>query len=118
MTAMWVRSAFWVGEVRPGLEDAFLAAIDEELVPALARLPGVRAARSLWPRRLEDNPPAIACQIIVEFGGEADVDLMLGSSERHALRGRVREIAGMFDGQISHIDYAVGASAQAEAIPG
>jgi antibiotic biosynthesis monooxygenase (ABM) superfamily enzyme len=111
---MWIRSAFWTGRIKPGLEDQFTAAINDELVPALGALPGVAAARSLWPRRLEDNPPAIACQIIVEFAGQAEVDLMLASPERRKLRDRVREVAAMFDGAISHIDYAVGAAAAAE----
>lgn len=106
---MWVRSAFWCGRIRPGHEAEFIAAVDEELIPALARLPGVRGARSLWPRRLEDDPPPIACQVIVEFDGEAEVDRMLASPERLALRTRVGEIAALFDGTISHIDYAVGA---------
>lgn len=111
---MWIRSAFWSGTVKPGLEEAFQAAVDDELVPALGCLPGVLGARSLWPRRLEDDPLAIACQIIVEFAGEDDVDRMLASHERLKLRDRVREIAGMFDGAISHIDYAVGARSQPE----
>lgn len=109
MTAMWIRSAFWSGRIKAGLEARFSAAIDDELVPALIALPGVVAARALWPRRFEDSPPPIACQIIVEFASKADVDHMLASPERHTLRGRVREIAAMFDGQISHIDFAVGA---------
>lgn len=113
---MWIRSAFWTGRVKPGHEEAFKAAVDDELVPALGVLPGVAAARSLWPRRLEDRPPAIACQIIVEFAGEAEVDRMLASPERLKLRDRVREIAGMFDGAISHIDYAVGAAAAPESV--
>lgn len=111
---MWIRSAFWCGRIKPGLEDQFTAAIDDELVTALATLPGVRAARSLWPRRLEDNPPPIACQIIVEFASQADVDRMLASPERLKLRERVREVAAMFDGAISHIDYAVGGTAAGE----
>ncbi len=111
---MWIRSAFWTGRIKPGLEGQFATAIDDELIPALGRLPGVLGVRSLWPRRLEDDPPPIACQIIVEFADEADVDHMLASRERLRLRDRVREIAGMFDGAISHIDYAVGAAAGPE----
>ena len=105
---MWVRSAFWTGRPKPGNEGAFAAAIDAELVPALRALPGVDGARSLWPRRLEDDPPGVACQILVEFADQAAVDRMLASPERAALRTRVREVAQLFDGAISHIDYEVG----------
>jgi hypothetical protein len=106
---MWVRSAFWTGAPKHGAEGPFRAAIDEELVPALRTLPGVAGARSLWPRRLEDEPPNVACQVLVEFDTREDVDRMLASEGRAALRLRVREIAAMFDGAISHIDYEVGA---------
>jgi hypothetical protein len=104
---VWIRSAFWTGTPRQGSEDAFREAVNDELVPALKLLPGVDGAMALWPRRLEDSPPNIACQILVEFASLADVDLMLASPERMALRARVREIAGLFDGAISHIDYEV-----------
>ena len=106
---MWIRSAFWTGVVRPGQDGGFQDAVDRELVPALRKLPGVADARSLWPRRREDQPPNIACQVIVEFASRADVDTMLASPERQALRARVKEIAALFDGAISHIDYEVGA---------
>ena len=104
---MWIRSAFWVGAAKTGFEDAFREAINGELTPALRTLPGVRGAKALWPQRLEDSPPGIACQVLVEFDDRDGVDEMLASPGRQALRLRVREVAGMFDGAISHIDYAV-----------
>jgi hypothetical protein len=108
---MWIRSAFWVGQPLNGQEAAFDRAIATELVPKLNRLPGVTSARALWPRRREDNPPAIHCQVIVEFADDAALQTMLGSDERRALRLRVGEIAAIFDGTISHIDYEVGETA-------
>ena len=104
---MWIRSAFWTGAARPGAEQSFRAPVDDELVPALKLFPGVDEAKALWPRRREDRPPQIACQILVEFASQAEVDRMLASPERQALRTRVREIADLFDGAISHIDYEV-----------
>ena len=105
---MWIRSAYWMGTPRAGEEAAFAAAVNDELIPALRRLPAVMDASALWPRRLEDSPPDIACQILVYFADQAGVDTMLASPERHALRERVREIVQMFDGSISHIDFHVG----------
>ena len=107
---MWIRSAFWSGKPKAGMDVDFRSAIDAEIVPGLVTLPGVRDVKALWPQRLEDNPPAIYCQIIVQFDDEAAVDTMLASPARAAMRARVREIAGMFDGAISHIDYAVGSA--------
>jgi hypothetical protein len=87
--------------------DTFKTAINGELVPALQKLPAVRGVKALWPERLEDRPPNVFCQILVEFDGRDGVDEMLASDARKALRTRVVEVAGMFDGAISHIDYRV-----------
>ena len=105
---MWIRSAFWVGSPQAAKASEFDRAVDTTLVPALRTLPGVSQARALWPRRLDDNPPAIYCQVIVEFADLAALETMLASPERRALRERVGEVAAMFDGTLSHIDYEVG----------
>lgn len=104
---MWIRSAFWTGAARPGAEARFREGIDA-MILALANLPHVRGARALWPQRMEDRPPPIACQVLVEFANRNDVDRMLASPERLALRGRVSELADLFEGTLSHIDYEVG----------
>ena len=106
---MWIRSAFWVGSPQEIHAAAFDRAINAELVPALGMLPGVNSARAMWPRRVEDSPPSIYCQVVVEFADFAALETMLASPERAALRSRVRETAAMFDGTISHIDFEVGA---------
>lgn len=105
MTGMVVRSAFWIGAPRAGQEEAFATAIDDELVPAMRRFPGVSAVRALWPMTREDSPPAIHCQVVVEFASIQDMERMLASSERAALRPRVKAAVALFDGTISHIDY-------------
>jgi hypothetical protein len=105
---MWIRSAFWVGRPKAGLEDSFESHMNVTLVPALRALPGVRDAKALWPRVREDSPPDIACQIVVMFDSRADVDQMLASPERRTLRPKVLDAIAMFDGQFSHIDYEAG----------
>ena len=109
-TTRLIRSAFWVGRPREGREEAFERAMNLELVPGLGELPGVIAARALWPEKREDDPPAIYCQVLVEFADRSAMELMLSSPGRAALRDRVREVAAIFEGTLSHIDYAVGAA--------
>lgn len=101
----WIRSAFWLGQPRAGLDGRFRAQVDEVLIPAMRTFPGVRDARALWPRSREDDPPPLALQVIVEFACRADLDRMLACEERRALRPRVLEAVAMFDGTMSHIDY-------------
>ena len=105
---MWIRSAFWVGCPRSGFELAFDQAIEGELIPGLGALPGVERARVLWPRKREDNPPDFYCQVIVEFPDRAAMDTMLASPGRVAMRSRVLEVATLFGGHLSHIDFEVG----------
>ncbi len=105
---MWIRSAFWLGKPKAGMEAQFQALMDNSIVPGLEALPGVRSARALWPKGREDNPPDICCQILVEFDTRAEVDRMLASPERGSMRPKVLEVKALFEGQFSHIDYEVG----------
>ena len=105
---MWVRSAYWTGTVKPGREADFAQLLDGEVAPAMRALPGVQAVRTLWPRRMEDDPPALACQVVAEFADRAGLDRMLASPERGALRPRVLALRDLFEGALSHIDFEVG----------
>ena len=106
---MWVRSAYWIGSIRPGREAEFAELLDGALAPAMRGLPGVQGVRTLWPKRREDDPPNLACQVVVEFADQDGLERMLASSERQALRPRVLALREMFDGALSHIDFEVGA---------
>ena len=107
LIGMWIRSAFWVGRAKPGAESRFRSLVNTVLVPHIAVLPGVQAAKALWPIHREDNPPDIACQILVEFDSREQVERMLASVERRAMREHVVVIVALFEGTISHIDYEV-----------
>jgi hypothetical protein len=104
----WVRSAFWIGRPKPGQEAAFRHGIDQVMVPAMAALPGVRSIQALWPVHLEDNPPALHCQVLVAFDSRADLERMVASDARRALRPGVLALVAAFDGHISHIESTVG----------
>ena len=105
---MWIRSAFWVGKARPGMEAAFADGINTVIIPGLRDLPGVIDAEALWPRRLEDSSPGIACQIIVRFASAEAIDAMLASPERAAIRAKVQAVLAAFEGAFSHIDFEIG----------
>lgn len=108
-TTPWIRSAFWTGKIKPGAEARFQQHMNEVLVPGLSAMPGVQGACALWPRHLEDSPPAIACQVLVHFSSRSDLERMLASDERRQLRPQVLEAIGMFDGSISHIEFVASA---------
>jgi len=102
---MLVRSAFWIGTPHAGRESDLADAIDTKLIPAMRRFPGVQAVHALWPQRREDDPPSIYCQVVVLFESTEDMQAMLQSDERAALRPQVGAAMALFDGRVSHIDY-------------
>ena len=70
-------------------------------------MPGVLAFSVLWPEKVEDGAPPIACQFLVEYADRSDVEVMRASLERAAMGPRLKEIISMFDGTVSHIEFAV-----------
>jgi len=104
----WIRAAFWVGRCKDGEHERFVTLIQGAIVPALQVMPGVRSARALWPARRENAPPSIACQLLVEFASHDDLERMLASDERTAMRSSVSETLELFEGALSHIDFEVG----------
>lgn len=102
-----IRSAFWVGQVKAGAEADFRTLLDQKLLATMKALPGVHDAQVLWPTLHEDQPPQVACQVLVMFNSREDLARMLSSQERQAMRPDVVALRAMFDGAISHIEYDV-----------
>lgn len=102
-----IRTAFWQGTPKPGAEQQWRDLIVQELLPAFRAVPGVHDAKACWPDKREDDPPGIACQFIVEFASQADLQRMLASPERAAIRPQVQRALALFDGHVSHIEYQV-----------
>lgn len=104
---MLIRTAFWIGEPKPGQKDALMAILNNELIPTMRGFPGVEAAKVLWPMEFEDGPPNVFCQVLIEYASEEGMQQMLACPGRVALRPRVVEAVSMFDGTVSHINYKV-----------
>lgn len=105
---MFIRSAFWIGRAKPEEECKLKDIIEERLARAIVWLPGVANVRVLWPRDVEDNPPAIFCQVLIECKSREALDILLACPERTALRATVLEEAlSLFEGSVNHINYEV-----------
>src|SRR3546814_19208161 len=99
---MWIRSAFWTGNIKAGQEAAFRQGINTEMIPGLQRLAGVKGAKALWPHRYEDKAPKQACIVLVELDRFEAIDHMLASTARSALRKQALRLIEMFEGPITH----------------
>ncbi|GLS99386.1 hypothetical protein GCM10007897_07650 [Sphingobium jiangsuense] len=104
---MYIRAAYWLGRPKQGQEESFREIISGELVPTMRGFPGVSGVKILWPEQHEDGAPPVYCQVLVEFADEAGRTAMMTSPERTALRPRVLDAAGLFDGVLAHIDFEV-----------
>ena len=102
---MWIRSAFWIGRPKAGFEEQFVTEVNDVLRPALRACPGIRDVLILWPHEREDNPPEIACQLLLMFERAEDITTMLVSPERDAVRLKVPAIIALFDGAVSHVNF-------------
>ena len=102
---MLIRSAFWIGRPKAAAADRFRVLLEDAVVPAMRSLPGVSDVQVLWPDEREDDPPDIACQVLVMFEGPHQLDQMMNSEERKALRPNVLALRELFDGKMSHINY-------------
>jgi len=102
-----IRTAFWHGAPKSGVEQQWRDVIVQTLLPAFRAIPGVHDVKACWPDKREDDPPRIACQFILEFASQADLERMLASPERAAVRPHVQRALALFDGHVSHIEYQV-----------
>jgi len=105
---MFIRSAFWIGRARPEEEGKLKDIIEERLAPAIVRLPGVANVRVLWPKDVEDSPPSIFCQILIECESREALYILLACPEPRGLRATIlKEALSLFEGSVSHINYEV-----------
>ena len=105
--SMLVRTAFWIGEPKPGRAEELKAMLNNVLIPEMRQFPGVASIKVLWPKDFEDSPPNIFCQVFIEYSSAEAMQQMMECRERAALRPQVLEAVSMFDGAVSHINYEV-----------
>jgi hypothetical protein len=64
---MFIRCAFFQGQVKPGLEDAFNRYIRENLVPLWTRFPGAQEVRVLRQVESDTNDPHFGMVLAVRY---------------------------------------------------
>ena len=79
----WIRSAFWIGTMRPGFAQPLQDAMNRVLLRAFQTMPGICDSKACWPCKLEDGPPTIARQFLVEFDSRDELQRMLISPQLH-----------------------------------
>jgi hypothetical protein len=87
---MIIRTAYWTGTLKPGVEDEFFDGV-MLLKPRLEALPGVKSKQF--------------CELSVVFDSKQDLATMLASEGRAAVRAAFAELVPLFDGTIHHVNF-------------
>ena len=99
---MFIRCAFFRGQVKPGFEEAFTAYIRKELVPLWTRFPGAQEVRVLRQVESDVADPHLAMVLSVRYPTRESIDVALASEVRHQSREVSKGLFEMFDGTVFH----------------
>jgi hypothetical protein len=99
---MYIRCAFFRGQVKPGFEDAFKAYIREQLVPLWTRFPGAQEVRVLRQVECDVSDPRLEMVLSVRYPSRESIDIALASEVRHRSREVSKGLMAMFDGTVFH----------------
>ncbi len=107
---MYVRCAYFEGDVDPADRERFDSFMETEIMPRLAKMPRVRAVRLLRGREFEDDARRFYQTIEQDYESLEDIRNALASDVRTALRAKLSEIMPLFEGRLSHINHHVTAA--------
>ena len=99
---MFIRCAFFRGQVKPGFEDAFNNYIRKELVPLWTRFPGAQEVRVLRQVESDVNDPRLEMVLSVRYPSRESIEIALASEVRLKSREVSKALIGMFDGTVFH----------------
>lgn len=102
---MYTRSAIFRGHIKPGLEEAFYAAVHDRLVPAWSHMLHATAVRVYRPRKSEPAGADVFLVQEVDYPSLAHIDEALASSRREAAVIALASVQDMYEGQHHHIIY-------------
>lgn len=99
---MFIRCAFFRGQVKPGCEAAFNRYIREQLVPLWTRFPHAQEVRVLRQVECDVNDPRLEMVLAVRYPSRAAINEALASEVRHRSREVSKDLIAMFDGTVFH----------------
>ncbi len=104
---MFVRCAYFEGDVDPADRGVFDGGYRDIVAPTMATFPHVLHVRLLWGREFES--PERQFYLVVEHGYEKleHIAIALKSDARAGLQGTLDEIMPLFNGRIYHVNHEV-----------
>jgi len=99
---MYIRCAFFQGQVKPGMHEAFSRYIQEKLVPLWTRFPGAQEVRVLRQVESDVTQPHFGMVLSVRYPTRESIDIALASAVRMESREVSKDLIAMFDGTVFH----------------
>jgi hypothetical protein len=102
---MFTRSAIFRGQIKPGMEEAFFAAVQARLLPAWQNMLHAQAVRLFRPRDAEGPLKDVFLVQEIDYPSRAHIDEALASDRRLAAMEALASVRHMYDGAHHHVIY-------------
>ncbi|MFN4056933.1 MAG: hypothetical protein ACK4HW_01965 [Roseinatronobacter sp.] len=102
---MFTRSAIFRGQIKPGMEEEFYAAVRTRLLPAWQNMLHAQAVRLPWPRAVEGPLQDVFLVQEIDYPSRAHIDEALASDRCLAAMEALASVRHMYDGAHHHIIY-------------
>lgn len=99
---MFIRCAFFQGQVRPGFEAAFSDYVSHHLVPLWTQFPGAQEIRVLRQVESDVSHPHFGMVLAIQYPSQEAIALALASEVRAMSREATKGLLEMFDGTVFH----------------
>ena len=105
---MFIRCAFFRGQVKPGFETAFTDYVHQKLVPLWTRFPGATEVRVLRQVECDVSDPRLEMVLSIRYPSREAVEAALASDVRYESREVSKGLLEMFDGSVFHTVFDAG----------
>jgi hypothetical protein len=102
---MFTRSAIFCGQIKPGMEDAFYAAVQERLLPAWQNMLHAQAVRLFRPQEAEGPLQDVFLVQEIDYPSRDHIAQALASDRRLAAMAALDSVRHMYEGAHHHIIY-------------
>jgi hypothetical protein len=99
---MYIRCAFFRGQVRAGHEASFTRYVREQLVPLWTQFPGAEEVRVLRQVESDATDPHLEMVLAIRYPSREAIDAALASEVRQRSREVTQGLLAMFDGTVFH----------------
>ena len=99
---MYIRYAFFEGQVKPGKDAEFTSFVRDRLVPLWANFPGASEVRVLRQSESDTEQPHYAMVLAIRYPDLAAIELAMKSDVRQKSREETQGLVKLFDGRIFH----------------